>query len=357
MIAEWMAVLAIALVTAWTVTAVLIPLLRKIKCVDVPGPRSSHVRTTPRGGGMAVVCGMAAGVLLALLFGLKIPGATMFAGALIVAAVGLTDDLFRDVSVLVRLSAQCTAAGFVAYHAGGLERLPLPPPLDQPLGVFAVPVAVLWIVGITNLYNFLDGIDGFAGLQGAIVGLAIAFLGAGAPVTVVGLALAGACLGFLVHNWHPAKVFMGDVGATTIGFIVAVVPLEMAPGAREHAVFTIALCIWFFLADGVLTILLRLLRGEKIWVAHRCHLYQRLVHTGLPHDRVVLAVLGPGAVVAALAVIAHRFGDTGVRWSVVALAFALFFGYYVWTSARERALRHRVAASRAEPREATLSDV
>jgi UDP-N-acetylmuramyl pentapeptide phosphotransferase/UDP-N-acetylglucosamine-1-phosphate transferase len=207
--------------------------------------------------------------------------------------------------------------------------------LDFELATLAVPVSLLWIVGVLNLYNFLDGIDGFAGLQAVVAGLGIALWGHG-DIAVVGFAIAGACAGFLLHNWHPAKIFMGDVGSGTLGFMLAALPFQLTPASRGDAMFVVAMCLWFFLSDGCFTIMRRLSRGEKIWEAHRSHLYQRLVKTGLRHDRVTLHVIGAAAVLSALAVVAARSGGVSSRWSVFAAAGASFFAYYCWTWARER---------------------
>src|SRR5206468_6921221 len=126
-------------------------------------------------------------------------------------------------------------------------------------------------------YIFLAGIDGHAGLQGAVAGLGVALLHTVGSFTTIGMAVCGACAGFLVHNWHPARIFMGDVGSATLGFILAAVPFQTSGRWRSDSVFFVALFLWFFLADGAFTVFRRLWRGEKVWEAHRTHLYQRLV--------------------------------------------------------------------------------
>ena len=112
----------------------------------------------------------------------------------------------------------------------------------------------------------------------------------------------------------------------------------MEPAFRGQTVFLIAICLWFFLSDGVFTILRRLMRGEKVWNAHRTHLYQRLVTTGLRHDQVVLKVISAAAVLAGLAVISIRLREPSAWWSVVVAALGSFLAYYGWTWSRERIL-------------------
>jgi Fuc2NAc and GlcNAc transferase len=320
---------------AWLTTKLVIPTLRKNGLVDIPNERSSHVMPTPRGGGIGIVAGIVAALIVGSLVGLKLPSLALMIGALVVAAIGFIDDRLGGLSVLVRLSAQVAAAGLIVWHAGAIDRIPLPAPLNLNLGSLAIPASILWIVALLNLYNFLDGIDGFAGLQGVVAGLGITIWG-GSEVGALGLAIAGACTGFLPHNWHPAKVFMGDVGSGTLGFVLAALPFEFEQTTRGDALFVVAVCLWFFLSDGVFTIVRRLALGQKIWKAHRSHLYQRLVQAGLRHDRVVLTVIGAGALLSVLAVTSLRLAQSGARWAVLASATASFLVYYWWTIQRER---------------------
>jgi SAM-dependent methyltransferase len=146
-------------------------------------------------------------------------------------------------------------------------------------------LTLLWIVGLTNAYNFMDGIDGIAGCQAAIAGMGWCALGgwSGLPlVTVLGLLLAASSLGFLIHNWPPAKIFMGDVGSTFLGYSLAVLPILAAQSDPRLAVAGVLL-VWPSVFDASFTFLRRLRRGENVFAAHRSHLYQRLVITGLSH--------------------------------------------------------------------------
>jgi Fuc2NAc and GlcNAc transferase len=278
--------LAVAFIVAWCVTKLALPMLRKSGVLDIPNARSSHLAPTPRGGGIGIVAGLAGGLVVASLLGFRPPGLELLLGIALIAAIGFIDDRFGGLSVSLRLIAQFAAAGLVIWRAGPLDRFPLPQPFNFELSLFAIPLSLVWIVGVLNLYNFLDGIDGFAGLQGVVAGLGIAVWGQG-DVAAIGLALAGACAGFLPHNWHPAKIFMGDVGSGTIGFVLAAMPFQSVPALRGDGVFVVAMCLWFFLSDGVFTILRRLTHGQRVWEAHRSHLYQRLVQAGLSHDRII----------------------------------------------------------------------
>jgi UDP-N-acetylmuramyl pentapeptide phosphotransferase/UDP-N-acetylglucosamine-1-phosphate transferase len=340
------AISLIAFAAAWAATRALIPVLWRNGCIAIPNERSSHTRPTPDGGGIGIVAGLSAGIGLAWLLGCPIPSGSLLLGTLMIAVVGLIDDQLGGVPVLWRLLVQTVAAVIVVHGAGGFERLPLPEPLDLPLGSSRAVLAMFWIVAVTNVYNFLDGIDGFAALQAVILGLAVAALDPAGSGLALGLAMAGASGGFLCHNWHPAKVFMGDVGATTLGFLAAAMPLEMPPGARERAVFLVAMCLWFFLADGLYTLVRRLFRREDVFAAHRSHLYQRLVCTGLRHDQVTLAILGPAIVLSLAALMAERTGAAAARWMVLGAAMVMLVAYIAWVAGRERRVQRWAAASR-----------
>jgi Fuc2NAc and GlcNAc transferase len=337
-LARSLVVLAVSFIVAWAATMILIPWLQKQGVLDIPNLRSSHKIPTPRGGGIGIILGLMAGTLAARLLEMRLPGAELFLAAGLIALIGFIDDRSGGVSVLVRFACQFAAAGIVIHGAGGLARLPLPAPLNVSLGVLAIPAALIWIVGLTNLYNFLDGIDGFAGLQGVIAGLSLAFLAPGGLFAAIGFAIAGACAGFLVHNWHPAKVFMGDVGSPTLGFILAALPFQLEPGSRSQAVFVVVICLWFFFSDGVFTFMRRLSRGEKVWEAHRSHLYQRLVRSGLRHNQVALPVMVAAATLAGITIAAWHTRQPGALWGVFAVAVLCFLAYCGWTWSRERAI-------------------
>jgi UDP-N-acetylmuramyl pentapeptide phosphotransferase/UDP-N-acetylglucosamine-1-phosphate transferase len=156
-----------------------------------------------------------------------------------------------------------------------------------------IPLTFLWVVGLTNAYNFMDGIDGLAGGQAVVAGTTWLGLGliTGLPlVSLLGLFVAGSSLGFLVHNWSPARIFMGDVGSAFLGFTLAVIAVLGSLESPELA-YAGVLVVWPFIFDTSFTILRRLRRKENIFEAHRSHLYQRLVIAGYSHRSVALLYL------------------------------------------------------------------
>ncbi|HZU89906.1 MAG TPA: glycosyltransferase family 4 protein [Stellaceae bacterium] len=266
----------------------LIPLLRRRALFDVPNERSSHAVPTVRGGGIAVI-----GALLLVWAGLGVAGrapswiGAMAPGAALVAAVSWIDDV-RGVAPALRLCAQgvAVAVGLALLPAGG----GMPPDWLGPAPAL-VAVGLLWL-WFVNLFNFMDGIDGLAGSEAAAIGGGLAlYAGIGAGVdpglAALGAALLGAAAGFLVWNWSPARIFLGDVGSVTLGYGLGFVLLDLARSGHWQIALILPL---YFLADATVTLVRRLLRGERIWLAHRQHFYQRAVQRGLSHAAVVRRV-------------------------------------------------------------------
>jgi UDP-N-acetylmuramyl pentapeptide phosphotransferase/UDP-N-acetylglucosamine-1-phosphate transferase len=275
--------------------------LRAASVLDHPTERGLHSRPTPRGGGLAIVgCVLAGSVLGATLLRPVgwVPLSLWLVGGLLVAVVSWRDDV-RPVSRLVRLVVHVIAAVLAVLGVGPLASLFLPGVTLADLGWLGFPIAVLWIVGLTNAFNFMDGIDGLAGGQAVVAGLgwaALGCLGGGPFVALVGLLLAASSLGFLSRNWPPAKVFMGDVGSAFIGYVLADLTVIANGENPRFAVFGILL-VWPFVFDASFTLLRRLRRGENVLTAHRSHLYQRLVMAGWQHRTVstlfaILALFG-----------------------------------------------------------------
>jgi Fuc2NAc and GlcNAc transferase len=249
------------------------------------------------------------------------PPALVFVG-LGLGLVGLWDDRF-GLPPLARLAFQIVAAVAAVTWGAGIDRLPLPPPLDLPLGGLGAVVTSLWIVAVVNFYNFLDGIDGLAALQGAVTGLGLALAAWDPQAAAVGAALAGACLGFLPFNWSPATIFMGDIGSCFLGYMLSVLPLLAPIESRPRAVGFVALSLWLFLADATWTLVRRMARGERWSEAHREHLYQRLARR-FGHRRVALGIGFGSCALTGIALGAWRKADAAWAWAGLALGVVLF---------------------------------
>ena len=263
------------------------------RLLDHPNERSSHAQPTPRGGGLAIV---AAFVLGASLFALPAGEpqvarlwVALVPPALAVAAVGFWDD-HRPLTARVRLLVHFGAAIWLVAALGGLAPLRLGQQTID-LGWVGAGLAVVAVVWVLNLYNFMDGIDGIAAGEAVFVALAGAVLvGPGATPFAPLVILAGSAAGFLVLNWPPARIFMGDVGSGFLGFTIAGLLLAgHNAGQLPPAVPLILLAV--FLVDASWTLVRRLLRREPVHQPHRMHAYQRAARRFAAHRPVTAAVL------------------------------------------------------------------
>jgi UDP-N-acetylmuramyl pentapeptide phosphotransferase/UDP-N-acetylglucosamine-1-phosphate transferase len=290
-------------VSAGLLTPLLTTWAHRNDFLDVPNSRSSHVVATPRIGGVAIVASVLAGVavLQAVGSGVGRDATIVLGAALSIAALGLVDD-FWPLAAVPRLLFQAVAGACVvlALEPAAIREL-------TPGSSVTLCLTVFWIIAVTNAYNFMDGIDGIAGAEALVAGLgwtAVALMGGLPDIAALGLILAGASAGFLLHNWHPAKVFMGDAGSGFLGFVFASIPL-LAPRSDSSFVWCAVLLLWPFLYDTGFTVLRRASRAENLLSAHRSHLYQRLVLTGRSHRFVTLMYAGLallGAIAAAAVV-------------------------------------------------------
>jgi UDP-N-acetylmuramyl pentapeptide phosphotransferase/UDP-N-acetylglucosamine-1-phosphate transferase len=294
-----------ALGAAWAGTGAVLHLLKKRAILDHPNERSSHATPTPHGAGLALVpVVLVAWSMAAALAGTLTLYGSLFAAALVLAAVSWRDDL-RGLGALPRLAVQAAAV------AVGMAVLPGPGAVFQgllPEWLDLVAAGFLWLWFI-NLFNFMDGIDGLAGTEAACIGAGLYFVTmAGAwpgEVGLYALVIAAAALGFLQWNWHPARIFLGDVGSVPLGYLIGWLLL----GAAAHGLWPAALLLpLYYLADATLTLLSRLRRRQVIWRAHRDHYYQQAVRRGLGHDTVVRAVLGVNLVLTVCAVVSLSGG-------------------------------------------------
>ena len=306
-LAGWMLGWAAAVAASAWLTVRLIPWLRRHGAV-VTAAADPGDRGMPRGGGLAIVAVVTLSVLAAARGADPETAGRLAAGILpaaVVALVSLADD-FRPLPALGRLAVHVAAAATCTVILGPIREFTLPFCGTIHLGAAALPLTVLWIAGITNAFNFMDGIDGIAGIVTAAVAGAMAVAAAtqSAPaVAIVATGLSAAACGFLVSNWHPARVFMGDVGSTWCGFLVAVLPLTIPPGeGRTALVHVAAWAAWPFLFDTGWTLLERIGRRRNLLVAHRGHIYQRLVAAGWSHRGVAALYGGLSALAGAAAV-------------------------------------------------------
>ena len=285
----WAAVSGVAagvVVVSAAGTALLCRALRQRAILDHPNERSSHSVPTPRGAGLAVVGALLAGWLaLALIYAGGGLWLILGAGAAL-AAFSWLDDL-RTLSVGPRLAVQAgaIAAGLFSLSPDALVfQGTLPLVLDRLLA------GLLWL-WFVNLYNFMDGIDGITGVETATIAGGMVVLGAAIGTTPIlaGFALIALAAGaaFLPWNWHPARIFLGDVGSVPLGFLVGWLLLALAASGQWPAALILPA---YYLGDATLTLARRAARGDAVWRAHREHAYQRSVQGGRSHDATVTLI-------------------------------------------------------------------
>lgn len=259
--------------------------------IDFPNERSSHKRATPRGGGISMVIAASIGWGVLAWRGELRPGMLwgLVGGGAAVAFVGFLDDR-RTVPPLIRFAVHAAAAAWTLAWVGDLPAMQFGEHIVS-FGWGGYVLAVLGIVWTLNLFNFMDGIDGIATSEALFIGLGGAWLtwlgGLSASVPAAAAVFAAACAGFLVWNWPPAKIFMGDVGSGYLGFVIAVLGMDTA---QRHPA---AMWVWLilggvFFIDSTVTLVRRGLRGAPMSVAHRSHAYQWLAREWGSHRRVTL---------------------------------------------------------------------
>ncbi len=291
----------------------------------VPNERSSHSIPTPHGGGIAIAISWFFG--LVYLFAYKSIESSLFyalmAGS-VLCVVSFLDDIYK-LSPKIRLFVQASVTYFGLYMLGGLSKI------DCGFFVlenqfFANAFAFLGIMWCINLYNFLDGIDGYAGSEAIFLAIAGWLLFGGEHF----LLLIASVAGFLVWNWHRAKIFMGDVGSTLLGYTVAVLALYSQNQGTSIIVWLILFGLFWF--DATLTLVRRYRNGEKLTMAHRKHAYQRAVQSGLSHDRVVLFAMG----INLLLFILGYYAYVQSTWSLGFFLLALILLYGIVTLIDQR---------------------
>jgi len=265
-----------------------------IYILDRPNVRSLHTDPIPCGGGVAII--------LSLIIGFIFIGSTggfhaqieyllwIGVSGLLIAVISFLDD-YRTLPFLYRLITHFVAAYLFLWQSNlWITQIILPDWTWTLPSIIQIPISLLFIVWMLNLYNFMDGMDGLSGGM-AIIGFGSLAIWGGLANHILflsaNLIIVSAVAGFLIFNFPPARIFMGDTGASTLGFLAATFILW---GSAENIfpLWAAALLFSPFIVDATVTLLRRLLQGEKIWIAHKTHYYQRLIQLGLGHKRTAL---------------------------------------------------------------------
>src|SRR5690625_1626532 len=307
---------------------------------DIPTERSSHTVTTPGGGGVGLAVTTRALLCSFLMFrqsqSADGSGWMLIIARMISSVLGLFDDrggLSKKVCFLV----QFLAGLIILIFVHGMDWFYIPFIIDLNFGLLGIPLGLIWIVGVTNIYNFLDGVNGIATLQGMVAALAWSLFGwliNEQLLVVSNVILCGTLLAFLYYNWTPAKVFMGDAGSVFLGLWFAGMPfwaVSLQQGMKiGPMIWFAAILLWPFLFDGSYTIFKRYQNGENVLDAHRSHLYQRLHIAGWTHEK-VSSLYGLFATVCALTGFLFLYSSEVARLAIFIILFSvsLLFSSYV----------------------------
>ena len=313
----------IAISATWLTSMLTRYLLLHCHIVDKPGNRSSHSAPVPRGGGIALITVTVVGWLTLSKIGLgHVLEVNVIASmAMLIAIVCWFDDV-GNLSVGTRLCAQFLVVGTsivlipIDFMWSGL--------FAHTLAKLAVAVAWLWFI---NIFNFMDGIDGITGVETISICTGIAFtlgsLGSDADFSYLAIVLAASTLGFLIWNWHPAKLFLGDVGSIPLGFLIGWLLIELAAAGQWAAALILP---GYYLADATLVLLYRAVRLEPVWKAHKQHFYQRAVAGRLTHSQASRAVVITNIWLISCALLSSIFIPVGLVGAALGiLALLLYF--------------------------------
>lgn len=308
------------------------------RLADHPNERSLHEHVRPRLGGIAIALGVAPFAVAFAEGGV----AAAFVSALALALVSLADDV-RSLPVEVRLPAHAVAALVFVLAAAN------PPSLEWPGGWVGGALAVAGLVWAANLFNFMDGADGLAGGM-AVIGFgtfaAAAYQAGDANLALLSAAIASASAGFLAFNFPPARVFLGDAGSIPLGFLAGALGCWGALTGAWPAWFPL-LVFSPFVVDATFTLLRRVAAGERFWVAHRTHAYQRLVLAGWSHRRLALSAYALMAAAGASALAARAAGPM-VQCGIL---FVWAAAYVLLAAAIRSTRRKKGVAARKRPRQ------
>ncbi|MEG1633577.1 MAG: MraY family glycosyltransferase [Oscillospiraceae bacterium] len=336
--ALWLRVLlaiAVGFAVSFATTPIVKSFAQKVGAIDVPTElRRVHDHPIPRMGGLAIFLGFLISVLLFVDITRQMRGILL--GAVVIVACGAIDDVI-SIRAWIKLLVQIAAAVIAVLHGVVIEVLRSPNLLNQEqaliLGALAIPFTILWIVGITNSVNLIDGLDGLAVGVSTIASLTmfvVALLVSEGNVALILAALMGACVGFMPYNLNPAKIFMGDTGALLLGYVLATV--SVVGMFKFYAVVTFVVPLFALalpLVDTSWAFFRRLLHGQNPMKPDRGHIHHRLIDMGLTQKQAVAILYSVSAVLGLCAVVLATNGIVRILLLVFTLIASAIMGLYI----------------------------
>ena len=269
-------------------------MIQRVRIMDAPNDRSAHAEPTPKSGGISIVATFLIGTVVLFLFSNTVaPIRWRFAGfvfsALLVALIALYDDI-KNKPYVIKVLAQFVATGIVLACGIIIDEISVPWLGIVEIHGWAYPLTFLWVIGLSNAFNFMDGLDGLAGGVAVIVSAwfcVITWSQGSYVVYITSYTILAGALGFMAFNAAPARIFMGDVGSVFLGFVFAVLAvIAMRYDGSHTSLFVMPLLLFNFIYDSAFTFVRRLLWGERAIDAHRSHLYQLFQRLGYSHRQV-----------------------------------------------------------------------
>ncbi|MGN7456797.1 glycosyltransferase family 4 protein [Paenibacillus pasadenensis] len=331
---------AVALVLALGLTPLVKRFAFKVGAIDKPNARKVHTRIMPRLGGLAIFLAFIGSFFIVLPF---IPDGllsaydrnlirAMLAGGTIIVLTGALDDRF-ELSAKVKLLLQLVAASVVVFGFGvkiDLLNIPFGQSMQEISGWISIPLTIFWIVGVTNAINLIDGLDGLAaGVSGIAITtiLVMAFVLGFEPIILMSCLLLGGILGFLVFNFHPAKIFMGDSGSLFLGFMLATLSMIGFKQVTVVSLITPLLIIGVPIADTFFAIIRRWVNKRPIFAPDKGHLHHCLRELGFSHRKTVLIIYGVAAFFGFAAIVQSTFVQShAANWvTFVVISLLVFF--------------------------------
>lgn len=314
---------AVTLVSALLLTPLVIKLAFHFGFIDQPEARKVHSKPMPRIGGLAVFLATAIGFLFSEVADAKVTG--ILVGALVIIGVGLIDDRYQ-VKAIYKLGGQVVAVLAVIGSGLTIDVISVPGIGKFELGIFAALFTFIWMIGIINAINLIDGLDGLATGVSVIIFATFSYMAVSAGTQLIltfSIILMSAGIGFLVYNFNPAKIFLGDTGSMFFGYGIAVISvLGLYKSVALFSLIVPILILGVPVFDTLFAIIRRKVNGTPVYLPDKAHLHHRLLQTGLSHKKSVLTIYGISILFGLLAI---SFEAIQIRWSIVALIAMLLF--------------------------------
>lgn len=315
--------LYVAALISFIISILITPLVKrfalKIGAIDQPNNRKVHKKVMPRLGGLAIYFSFLAGFFI--LQPESPYSIAIFFGGLIIIITGFLDDLF-NLPARIKILGQLAAALVVIFSGVEIEFINLPFGGRLEFGIFAIPLTILWIVGITNAINLIDGLDGLAAGVSSIALVTIsgmAVIMGNTFVVEMGFIILGSTLGFLIYNFHPAKIFMGDTGALFLGYMISVLSLLGFKNVTVISFIVPIIILGVPISDTFFAIIRRIVNKQPISAPDKSHLHHCLLRLGFSHRQTVLVIYGMSAIFGLVAVIFSQ----ATTWVSLIIFFSL----------------------------------